>query len=252
MNSETKVALVTGAAGGIGKAIALRLAQDGMLVAAHYRSKETEANELLENLPGQGHIIAQADVSEPDAARTLIEGTHGRFGRLDLLVNNAGIFEQHKIDDLDYDDWQVAWQRTLQTNLAAPMNLAFCAARRMIAQGHGKIINITSRGAFRGEPKAPAYGASKAGLNSASQSLAKALAPHGIMVYAIAPGWVNTIMASDRLSGPLADEVRNESPLGRVGEPEEIANIVSFLAGAGTDYLTGSIIDANGASYLRN
>ncbi|MCH6573537.1 MAG: SDR family oxidoreductase [Proteobacteria bacterium] len=115
-----------------------------------------------------------------------------------------------------------------------------------------KIINISSRGAFRGEPNAPAYGASKAGLNSMSQSLAQALAGSDIMVYAIAPGFVETEMAFALLDGPDGDAIRAQSPLGRAAKPAEIANTIAFLAGPDTDYLTGTIIDINGASYLRN
>ncbi len=132
------------------------------------------------------------------------------------------------------------------------MNLAFCAAQQMLRQKSGTIVNITSRGAFRGEPDAPAYGASKAGLNSASQSLAKALAPHGISVFAIAPGWVQTPLAAPFLESTAGDSIRTQSPLNRVGKPEEVAHLVSFLAGGGTEYLTGAIIDMNGASYFRN
>jgi len=113
-------------------------------------------------------------------------------------------------------------------------------------------VALAKWGAFRGEPDAPAYGASKAGLNSASQSLAKALAPHGVCVFAIAPGWIDTPLASPYLDGPSGKEIRNQSPLGRAGRPEEIANLVSFLASGKAEYLTGAIVDANGASYLRN
>lgn len=247
----TKVAIVTGATGGIGRATALRLAQDGMSVVVHCHSRETEARELLQALPGEDHLIVQADMANSDDALSLIEKTHEKYGRIDVLVNNAGIYEHHKIEELDYNNWQRAWNRTLQVNLLGPMNLVFGAVQHMIGKNPGKIINITSRGAFRGEPKAPAYGASKAALNSASQSLAKALASHGVMVYAIAPGWVDTDMAAAYLQGPLGNEIRSQSPLGRVADPEEIANLISFLAGEGTDYLTGAIIDANGASYLR-
>jgi len=118
--------------------------------------------------------------------------------------------------------------------------------------GGGKIINITSRGAFRGEPDAPAYGASKAGLNAFSESMAQALAPHNIFMYAVAPGFVETDMAASVLSGPGGDAIRAQSPLNRVARPEEVAGVVLFLAAEGTDYLTGSIIDVNGASYLRS
>ena len=121
----------------------------------------------------------------------------------------------------------------------------------MIEKGGGKIINVTSRGAFRGEPDAPAYGASKAGQNALSQSLAKALAPHNIYVYAVAPGWVKTDMAKEALASLEGDAIRNQSPMGRVATPDEVAKAVVFLSSEGTDYLTGCIVDINGASYLR-
>jgi 3-oxoacyl-[acyl-carrier protein] reductase len=119
-------------------------------------------------------------------------------------------------------------------------------------QGGGRIVNISSRGAFRGEPIKPAYGASKAGLNSLSQSLAVALAPHNIFVGAVAPGFVNTELTADRLNGAEGDEIRRQSPFNRVAEPEEVAHAVLFLASAGAEFSTGTIIDVNGASYLRS
>ena len=122
----------------------------------------------------------------------------------------------------------------------------------MIKAGGGKIINVSSRGAFRGEPEAPAYGASKAGMNAMGQSLAWALAPHGIFVTTVAPGWVETDMTRSFLAGPEGEGIRNQSPLQRVAVPEEIAETVLFLASDRADYLTGCIVDVNGASYLRS
>ena len=122
----------------------------------------------------------------------------------------------------------------------------------MMKLHRGKIINISSRGAFRGEPNAPAYAASKAGLNAFSQSMAQALAPHNIFVYVVAPGFVDTDMAFDVLSSSEGESIRKQSPLGRIALPEEVANTVVFLASEGTDYLTGCILDVNGASYLRS
>lgn len=122
----------------------------------------------------------------------------------------------------------------------------------MIEHGGGRIVNVSSRGAFRGEPDAPAYGASKAGLNSMSQSLARALAPHNIFVGVVAPGWVETDMAADYLNGENGDSIRAQSPLGRVAKPEEVAYAVLFLASDGAEFATGTIIDVNGASYLRS
>ena len=132
-----------------------------------------------------------------------------------------------------------------------PANLTFFIAQRMMEHGGGKIVNVSSRGAFRGEPNEPAYGASKAGLNAMSQSLAQALAPHSVFVYVVAPGFVETDMSAETLAGPEGDAVRNQSPLGRVARPEEVARAVVFLASEGTEYMTGCIVDINGASYLR-
>jgi NAD(P)-dependent dehydrogenase (short-subunit alcohol dehydrogenase family) len=174
------------------------------------------------------------------------------MGSIHVLINNAGIYDTYTILDLTYEEWQETWERTIRTNLVGPANISFCVARHMKEHGGGKIVNISSRGAFRGEPHAPDYGASKAGLNALSQSMAKALAPHKVFVYVVAPGFVDTDMSSAELSGPEGDVIRGQSPLGRVASPEEVANTVVFLASGGTDYLTGSIVDINGASYLRS
>ena len=122
----------------------------------------------------------------------------------------------------------------------------------MIKQGGGRIVNVSSRGAFRGEPEAPAYGASKAGLNQMSQSLAKALAPHNIFVGVVAPGFVETEMAKTKLEGESGVQIRSQSPLNRVAMPDEVARAVLFLAAPGTEFMTGAIVDVNGASYLRS
>jgi NAD(P)-dependent dehydrogenase (short-subunit alcohol dehydrogenase family) len=162
------------------------------------------------------------------------------------------MYIDHPIADVDFDDWQDAWQSTINTNLIGPANICYHAAKHMIKQGGGKIINISSRGANRGEPVAPAYGASKAGLNSMSQSLAVALAPYNIFVGVVAPGWVDTDMTSEFLSGEEGDAIRKQSPLGRVATSEEIAQAVLMLSMDGMEYATGTILDINGASYLRS
>ena len=246
-----KTALVTGASRGIGAAAARRLAAEGAKVAVHYHGSAQRAAQVLADLPGQGHVMIQADLSDPFAAEGLIGQTVERLGRLDILVNNAGVWEFHPIAEVDFDEWKESWDRTINTNLLGPAHLCYFAAKPMIAQGGGKIINISSRGAFRGEPKAPAYGAAKAGLNAMSQSLAQELAPRNIYVYAIAPGFIATDMGAIVLDGPDGDAIRAQSPMNRVGSPEEMAHIIAFLAGEGTDYMTGCIIDSNGASYLR-
>src|SRR5690606_2556784 len=150
---------------------------------------------------GEGHQALQADVADPAEVNRLIQSIQNDYGRLDVLVNAAGIFRNQDVTDADFGAWESSWQEVMATNLHGPVNLAFAAAKLMIPGKASKIINITSRDAFRGEPTSPAYGASKSALNSASPSLAVALAPHGIHVYAIAPGWVETPMASPRIFG---------------------------------------------------
>jgi 3-oxoacyl-[acyl-carrier protein] reductase len=245
------VALVTGASRGIGRAVAEHLAAAGMVVAAQYRRDRAAAEELLAGLGAGGHVALAADVADPAQVERLVAQVVERFGRIDVLVNNAGVYERHPVLDTGYAAWQEAWRRTLDTNLVGPANLVHAVAPHMVAAGGGRIVNVTSRGAFRGEPDHAAYGASKAGLNSFSQSMARALAPHGIVVTAVAPGFVETDMAAPYLHGPGGDAVRAQSPLGRAATPDEIARVVAFLAAPGTESITGAIVDVNGASYLR-
>lgn len=251
MDFHDKRVVVTGASRGIGRAIAQEFAAGGARVAVHYRSSRPAAEETLAMLAGTGHAVVQADIVDADACRRLIDEAAAALGGLDVLVNNAGIYDLHNVLEVDYAEWQQVWQRTIDTNLMGPANLMYCAARLMVENGSGTIINVSSRGAFRGEPDAASYGASKAGLNSLSQSFAKALAPHGVFVGVVAPGFVATEMAADLLAGAEGDGIRAQSPLNRVAQPSEIARAVAFLASDGIGYLTGCVIDANGASYLR-
>lgn len=251
MNFKGKHVLITGGSRGIGRACAQDFARRGARVAVNYRADEAAARETVSKLAGDGHIAVQADVSRPDEAARLVADVTTAFGALDVAVNNAGRWVNHRLDEVDYDQWQAAWKQTLDLNLIGPANVCYHAARWMIDHGGGRIVNVSSRGAFRGEPDGPAYGASKAGLNAMSQSLAKRLAPHNIFVGVVAPGFVDTDMASRVLSGPQADEIRAQSPLGRVAKPEEVAQAVVFLAAEGSEWMTGAIIDCNGASYLR-
>ena len=252
MNFDKQVVLVTGAARGIGRAITEAFAREGAHVALHYRGSLAAAETLARTIPGKDHRCFGADLTDPEACERLIQEVLAHYGRLDVLVNNAGIYEVKPLKDIDYVEWQATWKRTLEANLVGPANLCFLAARAMTKQRSGKIINISSRGAFRGEPEAPAYGASKAGLNQLSQSLAQALAPYGIFVGVVAPGFVRTDMTAEILDGPQGEAVKRQSPLGRVAMPEEVAQAVLRLAADGMMAATGSILDLNGASYLRS
>jgi NAD(P)-dependent dehydrogenase (short-subunit alcohol dehydrogenase family) len=251
MDFNGKVILITGASRGIGKAAAQMFAERGGQVVLNYQHSAALAETLRDTLPGGPHLALQADVADPAAVHRMVETVVRTYGRLDVLVNNAAIYEDSPPESADFSQWLDVWQRTINTNLVGAANVAYCAAQPMIAQGGGRIINVSSRGAYRGEPHAPAYGASKAGLNSLTQSLAKALGPHHISVSAVAPGWVETDMAAETLAGPNAADVLKQSPLGRVARPEEVAYTIGFLASDGAEFLTGSIVDVNGASYFR-
>lgn len=246
-----KIILVTGASRGIGREIAVQFAEQGGQVVVHYNSNRVAAEETLGLLPAGAHLIVQANLQDPAAIEQMVNAVIAQTGRIDVLVNNAGIFEAHPLAEVDYATWQASWQRVLATNLLGAANTIYCVAQQMINQGGGRIVNVSSRGAFRGEPLAPAYGASKAGLNAMGQSLARYLAPYNIFVGTVAPGFVETDMAAGVLSSPAGEGIRRQSPLNRVARPGEVAYPVLFLAAEGTQFLTGCILDINGASYLR-
>lgn len=251
MQFADKVVLVTGASRGIGREVARQFAERGAAVAIHYHQNADAARATLQALPGTGHGIFQADLADAAALEALVAAVVNRMGGIDILINNAGIYEERPLTDVSYAEWQAHFQRVLSVNLLGPANLTYCVAQTMIAGGGGRIVNISSRGAFRGEPTAVAYGASKAGLNSMGQSLARLLAPHHIFIGTVAPGFVETDMAAERLAQADGDAIRNQSPLGRVAKPEEVAHVALFLASAGAEFATGCIVDVNGASYLR-
>jgi 3-oxoacyl-[acyl-carrier protein] reductase len=271
MTGPSRGVLVTGSSRGVGAATALAFAQRGDRVVVHYRSAEAPARELLERLPGEGHALVRADLADPAEVARLAEEAAAALGRVDVLVNNAALFldpvgpvgtggsrrGDHRVTDVDYATWTRIWQQTLATNLLGPANLTWCVVRHMTqvdpAAGlpRGRIVNIGSRGAYRGEPDVPAYGASKAALHAFGQSMAVALAPEGISVVSLAPGFIATDMAAAMLDGPQGAGIRAQSPFGRVATPEEVAAAVVTLADPGAEWVSGAIVDFNGASHLR-
>jgi len=249
---ESRGVLVTGGSRGIGRAIARAFAERGDRVAVHWGASRERAERVLAELPGEGHLLVQADMADADAVGRMVDDAAEGLGGIGVLVNNAGVFTAHPPLATSYQQWQEAWSRTLAVNLVGAANATFRAVPHLIAAGGGAVVNVSSRGAFRGEPDTPAYGASKAGLNSFAQSMALALAPHGISVTVVAPGFVQTEMAREVLDGASGDAVRAQSPLGRVARPEEVASAVLWLASPEARFSTGTIVDVNGASYLRS
>ena len=246
-----RAVLVTGASRGIGAAVARAFAERGDRVAVHFNSRRDAAEQVAAALPGGGHAVAGADLADPDAVRRMVDAAARALGGLDVLVNNAGIFMRHPITATSYEAWQAAWRRTLDVNLVGAANVTWCAVPHLRESAAGRIVNVASRGAFRGEPDQPAYGASKAALIAFGQSLARALGPDGIAVTSVAPGFTETDMAAEALAGEAGERRRGESPLGRVATPEEVAAAVLFLASPEATMASGSVLDVNGASHLR-
>ncbi|MGO1598685.1 SDR family NAD(P)-dependent oxidoreductase [Brachybacterium sp.] len=250
-------ALVTGASSGIGRAAAIALSARGETVAVHYGRRREEAEQTLAALHGDGHVLVGGDLSAPGTAQRVVEEAEAGLGQVDVLVNNAGIAPgpgtDHRVDAVDFATWQQRLTRMLEVDLAAPANLSYLVARSLIARdAAGVIVNVGSRGAFRGEPDAPAYAAAKAGLHAFGQSMAVALAPHRIAVASVAPGVVATERQQEKLAGPDGEALRAQSPFGRVGTAEEVASAILYLTAPEAQWASGTILDLNGASHLRS
>jgi 3-oxoacyl-[acyl-carrier protein] reductase len=249
-------ALVTGSSRGIGRAIAQTLARRGDRVAVHCSADLAAAEETLSSLAGTGHTLVVGDLSDPAAAEQIVDSTASALGSIDILVNNAAIAPSsanaHRIDTTTYAHWQESWSRMVSVNLIGTSNLTMLVAQQMIAQGTGgAIVNIGSRGAFRGEAEHPAYAATKAGLQALGQSLALTLAPHGIAVTSVAPGMIATERQAEKLAGAQGESIRGQSPFGRVGTASEVADAVAYLTSPGAVWASGTVLDLNGASYFR-
>eukprot|EP01065_Artemidia_motanka_P002368 TRINITY_DN11126_c0_g1_i1.p1 TRINITY_DN11126_c0_g1~~TRINITY_DN11126_c0_g1_i1.p1 ORF type:complete len:309 (+),score=74.64 TRINITY_DN11126_c0_g1_i1:95-928(+) len=247
-----KVCLVTGGGRGIGREISLELARRGAHVIVHYNSNKAAAEATRADCVGGPHLVLQGSVEDPAQVERFMRAAEEWKGRLDVVVNNAGVYEPHPPSKLSYEEWQRAWDRHVKCNLTGAANVAFLAAAAMRRGGRGgAIVNVGSRGAYRGEPDTPAYGAAKAGLHSMAQSLAQAFGGDGISVTAVAPGFVETEMAAAALNGPGGAGIKSQSSWGRVAQPGEVAAAVCFLASPAAKFSTGTVVDVNGASYLR-
>ena len=247
-----KTALVTGASRGIGRAIAQTLARQGMAVGVHYNGNLAAAHETLASLPGTGHALLQADLSDPASPDILAQAAEDALGgRVDVLVHNAGIYlptpVSAKANGRQVED---AFRAQMQVNFFAGAALAFLLAPAMRENKWGRIVQISSRAGLRGEAGHAGYAASKAAQIALVRSLAMELAPDGVGCFAVTPGWTETDMAADALA-ERGETIRAAIPAGRVASPTDIAELVGFLCTPAADYLTGNTIDVNGASYIR-
>ena len=243
-----KVALVTGASRGIGRETAVRLAQAGARVGVNYHRSKDEALAVVREI-GKEALAIQADVADAAQTESMIDAIVARFGRIDVLVNNAATFDMNPFDGDDYARWQRGWRRTFELNVFGAANAAFLAMRSMRKDGGGKIINVASRAAFRGETEFADYGASKAALVNLTRSIARGCAKDNIIASCVAPGFIETEMARSELEAHR-EEIERQIPLGRVGSVGDVAAVILFLASPMADYLNGVTIDVNGGSWF--
>ena len=242
-----KTVLVTGSSRGIGAAIAKQLVQDKWNVILHYTSSRNEANALAEELEGKCLGIVQADLrSQQETSRLWKEARE--LAPIDALVNNAGIYTQSQFET-NLEDWNKVRSEMMRVNFDAPAELIYSALGDFKEQGHGKVLNVASRVGFKGEAGASFYAASKAALINLTRSLAVEYANTGIEFFGIAPGWVDTAMARDGMDDRL-QEILLTLPMGRMASPQDCGATASFLLSDAASYLSGVVIDINGASYF--
>ena len=243
-----KNVLVTGAQRGIGRAIAVRFAEAGADVALNYLDDKMAAESAAAQIVALGRraTAIAADISRPEEARRLVADAERALGPIDVLVNNAGIFPRAPFLELTEDTWDAV----LDTNLKATFVCAQEAARRMVAAGRpGAIINLSSGAPYRGSMRATAYMASKLGIVGLTRGMARELAPHGIRVNAVAPGITNTAMPRLGNTEEALAALGRSNPTGRLAEPEDIADVVVFLATDDARHLVGQLIHVNGGDY---
>ena len=248
LDLTNKVALITGASRGIGRETAIRMAEAGATVIVNYHRSEDQAHALVQEI-GKRAIPIRADVADAAQLSSMIDEVLRRCGRIDILVNNAATFETNPFDGGDFDAWQDGWRKTFELNVFGAANAAYLAMRSMRKHGGGKIINVASRAAFRGETSFADYGASKAALVNLTRSIARACAKDKIIATCVAPGFIVTEMARSELDAHYEEIVR-QIPLGRVGEVSDVAGVIVFLASPLADYLNGATIDVNGGSWF--
>ena len=237
-----KVAIITGSSNGIGRQIALEFAKDNYNIIINYNKSKTQAFNLAEQIKklGRNCITVQADVSKLCEAQNLIDKSLNAFGKIDILVNNAGISLQKIFQDVSEDEWK----NLFAVNLGSVFNCCSCVLKDMLLRKKGKIINISSIWGMVGASMEVHYSASKAAIIGLTKALAKELGPSGINVNCIAPGVIDTNMNS--FDNEIISELKNNTPLGRIGTTLDIAKTALFLASDDSDFITGQVISPNG------
>ncbi len=244
---KDKVAIVTGGTRGIGRAIALKLADQGANIVINYRNSDKESEELKAILEEKGVkvLTVKCDISNFEDSKNLMDKCKEVFGKIDILVNNAGITKDTLIMRMKKEDFD----NVIDVNLKGTFNCAKHASAIMLKQRFGKIINMTSVVGIAGNAGQVNYAASKAGVIGLTKSLAKELGSRGITVNAVAPGFINTDMTAS-LSEKVKEEASKNIPLKRLGDPEDVANLVGFLASDAANYITGQVINVDGGMVM--
>jgi 3-oxoacyl-[acyl-carrier protein] reductase len=242
-----KVALVTGGSRGIGRAICLELAAQGAKVVVNYAGSQAAAEAVVAQIKEQGGeaLAVQGDVASYEDAEKMVKATLEAFGRVDILVNNAGITRDNLLIRMKEEDWDAV----LNTNLKGVFNCTKAVARPMMKQRFGRIINITSVVGVIGNPGQANYVSAKAGVIGLTKSSAKELSSRGITVNAVAPGYIETDM-TEKLGEDVKSKLFEAIPLQRLGRPEDIANVVSFLASDKASYITGQVLNVDGGMVM--
>lgn len=244
---EDRTVLVTGGSRGIGRACCLRLAAAGARVAVNYRTNEQAARETARRVEAAGSraVVVQADVTDPASVDAMVRRTNEALGPIDMLVNNAGIFEYVMHDAMTLDHWK----RTLEVNLTGTYIVTWAVKPQMIQRRFGRIVNLSSISALRARPYAIAYAASKAGMIAFTQSAAEALIPYNIRINAVAPGLIDTEII-DGVDRATLDRIVDQTPMGRIGQPEEIADVVHFLLSEASRFMMGQTLVASGGRVM--
>ncbi|MEI2663924.1 3-oxoacyl-[acyl-carrier-protein] reductase [Rossellomorea sp. LJF3] len=247
MNLEGKVALVTGASRGIGREIALELAREGCNVAVNYAGSEAKANEVVDEIKSMGReaIAVQCNVSDAEGVQAMVKETIGEFGSIDILVNNAGITK----DNLLMRMKETEWDDVININLKGVFLCTKAVTRQMMKQRSGRIINISSIVGVSGNPGQANYVAAKSGVIGLTKTTARELAPRGITVNAVAPGFISTDM-TDQLPEDVRSEMLKQIPLSRFGAPGDIAKVVTFVASDSASYMTGQTLHIDGGMVM--
>lgn len=244
---ENRTVLVTGGSRGIGRACCRRMAQAGARVAINYHARRDDAREtarLVESAGGQAMIV-QADVADEQSVAAMVARVNDRFGPIEMLVNNAGIFEYVSHDAMTLNHWK----RTLEVNLTGTYLVTWAVKEQMIARKFGRIVNVSSIAALRARPKSIAYAASKAGVVAFTKSAAEALIPYNIRINAVAPGLIETEILADVDENTLAGLIE-ETPMKRIGQADEIADVVHFLLSEASRFMMGQTLVASGGRVM--